>query len=186
MLQWIILGIIVVVVLYVMSVYNRLVDLRQRVRNAWSQIDVQLRRRYDLIPNLVNTVKGYMTHERETLEAVTQARAQAMAGGGSLADQANAENALTGALRSLFAVAENYPQLKADSNFRQLQEELSNTESKIAFARQFYNDTVQRYNTYTEMFPSNLVANAMGFTPVDYFNLDAEPAARGPINVDFK
>lgn len=186
MLQWIILGIIVAVVLYVMSVYNRLVDLRQRVRNAWSQIDVQLRRRYDLIPNLVNTVKGYMTHERETLEAVTQARAQAMAGGGSLADQANAENALTGALRSLFAVAENYPQLKADSNFRQLQEELSNTESKIAFARQFYNDTVQRYNTYTEMFPSNLVANAMGFTPVDYFNLDAEPAARGPINVDFK
>jgi len=186
MLQWILLGLVVLLVLYVMTVYNNLVRFRQRVRNAWSQIDVQLRRRYDLIPNLVNTVKGYVTHERETLEAVTQARAQAMAGGGSLADQASAENALSGALKTLFAVAESYPQLKADSNFRQLQEELSNTESKIAFARQFYNDTVQRYNTYTEMFPSNLVANAMGFTPVDYFNLDEEPAARGPVNVDFK
>lgn len=184
--QWIILGIIVILVIYVMSVYNRLVQFRQRVKNAWAQIDVQLRRRYDLIPNLVNTVKGYMTHERETFEAVTEARTRAMAGGGSLADQAQAENALSGTLKTLFAVAENYPQLKADSNFRQLQEELSNTESKIAFSRQFYNDTVQRYNTYTEMFPSNLIANAMGFMPVDYFNLDAEPAARGPVNVDFK
>ena len=103
-----------------------------------------------------------------------------------MAEQAEAENALSGTLKTLFAVAENYPQLKADSNFRQLQDELSNTESKIAFSRQFYNDTVQRYNTYTEMFPSNLIAGAMGFTPVDYFNLDSEPAARGPVNVDFK
>ena len=180
-MQWVILGIIVVVVLYVMSVYNKLVQFRQRVKNAWSQIDVQLRRRYDLIPNLVNTVKGYMTHERET-----NARTRAMAGGATMAEQAEAENALSGTLKTLFAVAENYPQLKADSNFRQLQDELSNTESKIAFSRQFYNDTVQRYNTYTEMFPSNLIAGAMGFTPVDYFNLDSEPAARGPVNVDFK
>ncbi|NLY53683.1 MAG: LemA family protein [Firmicutes bacterium] len=185
-MQWILLGLVVLLVLYVMTVYNNLVRFRQRVRNAWSQIDVQLRRRYDLIPNLVNTVKGYMTHERETLEAITQARSRAMAAGGSLAEQAQAENALSGALRTLFAVAENYPQLKADGNFRQLQDELSNTESKIAFARQFYNDTVQRYNTYTEMFPSNLIARAMGFTPVDYFNLEGEPEARGPINVNFQ
>lgn len=186
MMPWIILGVVILLVLYVISVYNRLVQFRQRVRNAWSQIDVQLRRRYDLIPNLVNTVKGYMTHERETLEAITLARTRAMASGTSPAEQAEAENALGGTLKTLFAVAENYPQLKADSNFRQLQDELSDTESKIAFSRQFYNDTVQRYNTATEMFPTNIIAGSFGFMPVEYFNLDEEPTARGPVNVDFK
>ncbi len=185
-MPWLIgIGLIAVVGLFLMSVYNRLVQLRQRVKNAWSQIDVQLRRRYDLIPNLVNTVKGYMTHERETLESVTNARTRAMSAG-SVAEHAGAEHQLTGALKTLFAVAENYPQLKADSNFRQLQEELSNTESKIAFSRQFYNDTVQRFNTTVQVFPNNLVAGMFGFHEVEYFNLDGEPAARGPVNVDFK
>lgn len=185
-MKWVIPVIVLLVVLYVISVYNKLVQFRQRVRNAWAQIDVQLRRRYDLIPNLVNTVKGYMAHERETLEGITNARTRAMSAGGDVAAQADAENALSGALRTLFAVAENYPQLKADTNFRQLQEELSNTESKIAFSRQFYNDTVQRYNSYIEMFPSNLVAGAMGFTASEYFDLEGEPEARSPVNVDFK
>lgn len=183
---WLIIpGLVVVVGLFLVNVYNRLVQLRQRVKNAWSQIDVQLRRRYDLIPNLVNTVKGYMTHERETLESVTAARTRAM-NAGSVAEHAGAEHQLTGALKTLFAVAESYPQLKADSNFRQLQEELSNTESKIAFSRQFYNDTVQRFNTTVQVFPNNLVAGMFGFQEAEYFNLDSEPAARGPVNVDFK
>lgn len=179
------LGILVVLLIWGVGLYNSLVQYRQRVQNAWSQIDVQLRRRYDLIPNLVNTVKGYVQHERGTLESVTEARTRALAAKGPV-DQANAEQALTGALKTLFAVAENYPQLKADGNFRQLQEELSNTESKIAFSRQFYNDTVQRYNTALQVFPSNIVAGMGGFQPADYFTLENEPEARGPVNVDFK
>lgn len=181
---FIILGVIVVIGLFFVSSYNGLVSLRQRVQNAWSQIDVQLRRRYDLIPNLVNTVKGYATHERETFERVTAARTQAMAAS-TVQEQAQAENMLTGTLKTLFALAENYPQLKADANFRQLQEELSNTENKIAFSRQFYNDTVQKYNTKLQVFPTVLIAGMLGFKAADYFNLDNEAEARNPVNVKF-
>ena len=182
---WFGVALFAVLVIWGVGLYNNLVQFRQRVKNAWSQIDVQLKRRYDLIPNLVNTVKGYVQHERGTLESVTEARARAVSAKG-LPDQAGAEQALTGALRTLFAVAENYPQLKADSNFRQLQEELSNTESKISFSRQFYNDTVQRYNTALQVFPSSIVAGVGGFQSVEYFTLENEPDARGPVNVDFK
>lgn len=182
---WLVVALVAVLIVWGVALYNSLVQFRQRVKNAWSQIDVQLKRRYDLIPNLVNTVKGYVQHERGTLESVTEARTRALSAKG-VPDQAGAEQALSGALRTLFAVAENYPQLKADSNFRQLQEELSNTESKIAFSRQFYNDTVQRYNTALQVFPSSIVAGVGGFQPVEYFTLENEPDARGPVNVDFK
>lgn len=164
----------VAVIVFIIGIYNRLVVLRNRVENAWAQIDVQLKRRYDLIPNLVETVKGYKVHEAETLEKVTQARNMAMAAQG-VEQQAAAENMLTGALKTLFAVAEAYPDLKANENFMQLQEELSNTESKIAYARQFYNDTVMSFNTAIEVFPNNLLAAPFGFSKKPLF--DAEPAA---------
>ncbi len=178
-------GLILLVGLYVVLVFNTLITLRQRVRNAWAQVDVQLKRRYDLIPNLVNTVKGYATHEREVFERVTEARTRAM-GAATPAEQGGAENALTGALKTLFAVAENYPQLKADANFRQLQDEITNTESKIAFSRQFYNDTVQKINTRIELFPSNIVARLFGFKAMEYFSLDLEAEARQPAKVNFE
>ena len=161
---WIIVGIIALLVFFAVATYNRLVVLRNRIENAWSQIDVQLRRRYDLIPNLVETVKGYATHEREVFERVTQARAQAIAAGG-VAQQAQAENMLTQALRSLFAVAEAYPQLRASENFQRMQTDLTETENKIMFARQFYNDTVLQYDTARESFPTNIVARYGGFGP---------------------
>jgi LemA protein len=173
----------VVIALYLVSVYNRLVVSRNRIDNAWSQIDVQLRRRYDLIPNLVETVKGYATHEREVFERVTQARASAIAAN-SVKDQGQAENMLTQALRSVFAVAENYPQLRATENFQQLQEELSGTESKISFARQFYNDTVLRYNNARQAFPSVIVANMFNFGAREYFEIEDE-GARQPVAVKF-
>jgi LemA protein len=179
------IGLVALFVVFVILSYNSLVALRQRVKNAWSQVDVQLRRRYDLIPNLVATVKGYATHEKETFEKVTEARTRAMSAG-TVEEQAGAENMLSGTLKTLFAVAENYPQLKADSNFRQLQEELSNTESKIAFSRQFYNDTVQKYNTKLQLFPTVLIAGSLGFTAADYFNLDGEAEARQPVTVNFE
>jgi LemA protein len=179
---WIILGIVVVVGIYVMVTYNGLVSLRNRIENAWAQIDVQLRRRYDLIPNLVETVKGYASHERETLEAVTQARNTAMAAQGP-AQQGQAENMLTSTLRSLFAVSEAYPDLKANENFLNLQEELTGTEGRIAYARQFYNDTVFRYNTKIQSFPPNVLAGMFKFTAREYFETDDE--ARGPVTVDF-
>lgn len=169
---------------FLIVTYNNLVQLRQRVQNAWAQVDVQLKRRYDLIPNLVNAVKGYATHEKTTLENVTQARNIA-ANAGTVREQINAENMLTGALRSLFAVAEAYPELKANTNFLQLQAELSDTESKIAFSRQFYNDTVQKFNTKIELFPTNLVAGLLGFGMVDYFNLQGEYEARQAVKVEF-
>ncbi len=175
---------VVLLAIFFILTYNQLVKLRQRVNNAWSQVDVQLKRRYDLIPNLVNTVKGYASHERETLESVTRARTQAMTAG-SVQEQSGAENMLSGALKTLFAVAESYPQLKADGNFRQLQEELTNTESKIAFSRQFYNDTVQKYNTRLELFPTNIIAGALGFSPREYFTLTEESAARQAVEVKF-
>lgn len=177
-----VVGILVLLALYVVLLYNRLVVFRNRIDNAWSQIDVQLRRRYDLIPNLVETVKGYAAHEREVFERVTEARSRAIAAG-SVGEQGQAENMLTQALRSLFAVAENYPQLRASENFMHLQEELSGTESKIAFSRQFYNDTVLRYNNTRQMFPAALIAGPLGFGPREYFEM--EEVARAPVKVSF-
>ncbi len=181
---WIILGIIGLIVVSLIGIYNRLVTLRQRIKNAWAQIEVQLKRRYDLIPNLVNTVKGYAAHEKETFEKVTQARNMAIQAKDVNA-QAGAENMLSGALKTLFAVAESYPELKADANFRQLQDELANTEGKIAFARQFYNDTVMNYNTTIQRFPTVLIAGMFGFTKEEYFNLDEEAIAREAVKVEF-
>jgi LemA protein len=159
---------VVVVGGIVVMIYNGLVSLRNQCENAWSQIDVQLKRRNDLIPNIVETVKGYAAHERGTFEAVTQARA-AMANAKSMKDINEANNMLTGALKTLFAVAENYPQLKANENFMQLQEELTATENKISYARQFYNDMVMRYDTKRQTFPSNIVAGMFGFPDKEYF-----------------
>jgi LemA protein len=177
------LALVLVVAVFFVALYNRLVTLRNRVDNAWSQIDVQLKRRYDLIPNLVETVKGYAKHESETFERVTQARNMAINAGG-VAEQAQAENMLTGALKSLFAVAEAYPELKANQNFMMLQEELSGTESKIAYARQFYNDSVMTHNTAIQKFPAVLVASMLGFPEREYFEIE-EPEAREAPSVEF-
>ncbi|HEY3317295.1 MAG TPA: LemA family protein [Coriobacteriia bacterium] len=163
----------VVVALVFVGIYNRLVVLRNRVDNGWSQIDVQLKRRYDLIPNLVETVKGYAEHESSTFEKVVRARDMAMGASGTK-EQGEAENMLTGALKSLFALAEAYPELKANQNFLALQEELSGTESKIAYARQFYNDSVMSYNTAIQTFPNNLLAGPFGFKERDYFEIEVE------------
>lgn len=178
----IIISLVVLAALVFAGYYNSLVSLRNRVDNAWSQIDVQLKRRHDLIPNLVETVKGYAKHEREVFERVTEARSRAIAAG-SIEEQSRTENQLTQSLRSLFAVAENYPDLKANQNFLLLQEELSGTESKIAFARQFYNDSVYRYNTAIQSFPGNVLAGMFGFTQRQYF--EAEPESREPVRVEF-
>jgi LemA protein len=181
----IILGVVIVLFLAVIIIYNGLIRLRNRVREAWSDIDVQLKRRYDLIPNLINTVKGYATHEKETFENVTQARSQAMQTGDSKAsDKAQAENMLTDTLKSLFAVAENYPDLKANQNFIELQNELSDTENKIQAARRFYNNNVLAYNTKIQTFPVNVIANAFNFKESDYFELEGEEERENP-QVDF-
>jgi LemA protein len=177
-------GLIIVVVGWVIVTYNALVSLRNQLRNAWSQIDVQLKRRYDLIPNLVETVKDYMAYEQDVLTRVTQARAGAISAQGPAA-QARAENMLTAALRQLFAVVENYPQLKANENVMALQEELTSTENRIAFSRQFYNDTVMRYNTKLQTFPTNVVAGMLGFTPEQFFETGDE-AEREPVKVDLR
>lgn len=174
MAPWIVLAAVALVLLWVIAVYNGLVTKRNRVKNAWAQIDVQLKRRHDLIPNLVNTVKGYMQHERDVLESVTQARQRAVAAGGDVAARAAAENDLTRAVHSLFAVAEAYPDLKADRNALALQEEIASTENKIAFARQFYNDAVMELNTARESFPGSLIANSFGFQPASSFELTGE------------
>ena len=179
---WIAIGVAVLVVLFLVVTYNRLVRLRNRVEAAWSQIDVQLKRRHDLIPNLVETVKGYAAHERETLEAVTKARQQAVAAKG-VEEQAQAENMLTATLRQLFAVSEAYPELKANENFLALQEELTGTESRIAFSRQFYNEQVLAYDNALETFPSNMVAGVFNFEQKEYF--EAEEASREAVRVDF-
>ena len=179
---WLLLGLAVLAGLYLMLLYNGLVRLRNRIEAAWAQIDVQLRRRYDLIPNLVETVKGYATHERETLDSVTRARSVAESASGP-ADQAKAENMLTQSLRSLFAVSEAYPDLKANANFLSLQEELSANEGRIAYARQYYNDAVQRYNTKIQSFPAVLLAGALRFAEREYFEADDE--SRGPVDVSF-
>jgi LemA protein len=167
----------VLVILVVMGIYNGLVNRKVATENSWSQIDVQLKRRHDLIPNLVETVKGYASHEKDTLEKVVQARAQAINARGP-AEQAQSENMLTGALKSLFAVAEAYPDLKANQNFLNLQEELTATENRIGFARQHYNDTVSEYNAALMRFPANVLAGMFGFQHVEFFQLDpAEVAA---------
>ncbi len=176
---WLIITLIVlgVIVLAGIAVYNGLVNKKVETENAWSQIDVQLKRRHDLIPNLVETVKGYATHERETLEKVIAARNAAVNARG-VAEQAQAENALTGTLKTLFAVSEAYPDLKANQNFLKLQEELTATENRIGFARQHYNDVVGQYNAALMRFPSNILANIFGFRQVEFFQLDpAEMAA---------
>jgi LemA protein len=178
---WIALGIVGVLLLYGILVFNQLVRHRNRVENAWSGIDVQLLRRYDLIPNLIESVKGYATHERELFEQVTKARTRAIEAG-SVADQAQAETEITRSLGRLLAVAEAYPQLRANENFLALQEELTATESKIAFARQFYNDQVMRYNTLIEQFPSLLVARLGGFRQREFF--ETEEDSRGAVAVD--
>jgi LemA protein len=178
----VIVVIVVLIGLWLMFAYNGLISRRNKVDNAWSQIDVQLKRRYDLIPNLVETVKGYAAHERGTFEAVTQARANAMNAQGPEA-QAQAENVLSGALKSLFAVSEAYPDLKANQNFLNLQEELTSTEDRIAYSRQFYNDSVLSFNTKIQQFPTTVIANMFNFTARDFF--DAEPGETEPVQVQF-
>jgi LemA protein len=178
---WISLGVVGFVLLYGIVVFNALVRHRNRVENAWSGIDVQLRRRYDLIPNLVETVKGYAAHERELFEQVTEARSRGIRAQ-TVQDQAQAETEITRNLGRLLAVAEAYPELRASENFLALQEELTGTESKIAFARQFYNDQVMRLNTRIEQFPSSLVARLTGFRQREFF--EAEDDSRGAVAVD--
>ncbi len=181
----IILAVIVLLVLFAVGAYNSLVRARNRTDEAWSDIDVQLKRRYDLIPNLVSTVKGYATHERELFENVTKARTAAINAGG-VQEQAHAENMLTDALKSVFAVAENYPDLRATENFQKLQDELSDTENKIMAARRFYNANVRDYNTKLQSIPTNLIAGPMGFTVREFFELDdADAAARQPVKTEF-
>ncbi|OGO32873.1 MAG: hypothetical protein A2Z29_10450 [Chloroflexi bacterium RBG_16_56_11] len=178
---WIILGIVVILLLVVWSTYNGLVGLRNGVKNAWAQIDVQLKRRFDLIPNLMETVKGYMKHERETLEAVTKARnlAQSAASAGA-AERGPIEGALGMALGRLLAVAEAYPDLKANQNFLALQEELTSTENKISFSRQFYNDSVLKFNNKTQMFPSNVIAGMFSFKSGEFFEVTAPEQREAP------
>ena len=175
---WIIFGVVVVaIILWFVGVYNRLVSLKQRVENAWAQIDTQLVRRFDLIPNLVETVKGYAKHESDTLERVIAARTQYMSANGDVAKMAEAENMLSGTLKSIFALSEAYPELKANVNFQQLSTELTGTEDKIAYARQFYNDTVQMINTEILKFPNNIVVSMFGagnFTKQSFFEAAAE------------
>jgi LemA protein len=173
----IVVGVIALLIVgWAIGVYNGLVGLRVQAQNAWSQIDVQLKRRYDLIPNLVETVKGYATHERDTLERVIQARNMAVSARG-VAEQAQAENLLTGALKSLFAVTEAYPDLKANENFLGLQGELTATENRIGSARQYYNEVVALYNATQQQFPANSIAGKLGFTPAEFFELDAAEEA---------
>lgn len=181
-LELVVLGIVAVIVLLLVFLYNGLVVNRNRAKNAWSQIDVQLKRRADLIPNIVETVKGYAKHEKGVFTKVTEARSAIMRAG-SVKEAADANNMLTSALKSLFAVAENYPQLQASQNFLQLQEELSGTESKIAFARQFYNDSVLEFNNAVQTFPSSIIAGMFAFTLIDYF--ETEEAARTAPKVSF-
>ncbi len=180
--MWIVLGLVILVVLFVWALYNSLVTLKVRIKEAMSQIDVQLKRRADLIPNLVETVKGYAKHEKDVFENVTKARAALMKAD-SPGAKAVADNMLTGALKSLFAVAENYPTLRATENFQQLEKELSDTEDKVAYARQFYNSVVMEYNTKVSTFPNALVANAFGFKPEEFF--EATEGERKKVDVKF-
>lgn len=185
LILWIALGIIVLLALYVIVAYNGFVAKVNRAKEAWSDIDVQLKRRYDLIPNLIETVKGYAAHEKDVLENVTKARTAAISAQ-SVEDHAAAENMLTGALKSVFAVAEAYPQLRANENFLQLQKELADTEDKIQASRRFYNQNVMALNTTIEQFPGNIIASSFSFQKMDLFELaEADAAAREPVKVGF-
>ncbi len=179
----IILGVVAVIVLWLIFAYNRLVIFKTRVKEAWSDIDVQLKRRHDLIPNLVETVKGYMAHEKNVFEKVTEARTRAI-GAQSKDEKLGAENALSGTLKTLFAVSENYPELKANANFLELQRELADTENKIQAARRFYNGNVMEYNTKISVFPTNLIAGIFRFKKEEFFGLDSE-SEREPVKVGF-
>ena len=180
---WIILAIVVILVIAIISMYNGLVSSRVKVDNAWRQIDVQLQRRFDLIPNFVETVKGYAAHESETFEKITSLRTS-WANANTVAEKADLDNQLSGALKTIMAVSENYPDLKANQNFSELSEELRNTENKISFSRQFYNDTVTMYNQKLQIFPSNIIANMFNFTPRELFTVD-NAEARKNVKVDF-
>lgn len=180
---WIILGIVVVLILIIIGIYNNLVQLKMRVKNAWAQIDTQLKRRFDLIPNLVETVKGYKEYEQETLEKVISARNKYVAAG-NVTDKAEANNMLNESLKSIFALAESYPDLKANQSFENLQMELSSTEDKIAYARQFYNDTVQMYNTAILTFPANAFAGMFNFTSENFFEI-TDSVQKEPVKVQF-
>lgn len=182
-IMWILLGILLVLGFWVMSLYNKLVSLKNRVQEGWSGIDVQLKRRYDLIPNLVNTVKGYAAHESSTLEKVIQARNMAMtaSGGGNVNAQAQAETALSGTLKSLFALAENYPDLKANTSFLQLQNTLGEIEESLSNARRYYNALVRDNNTAVEAFPSNMIANQFNFGKFDFFEIDNDAERSNPV-----
>ena len=182
-LTFILLAIAALIVLWAIFAYNGFIRLINRAKEAWADIDVQLKRRYDLIPNLVNTVKGYATHESSAFENVTKARSAAM-GAGNLAEKGKAENMLSGALKSIFAIAEAYPDLKANQNFLELQKELSDTENKIQAARRFYNTNVRDLNTRIESFPSNIIANVFHFLTMEFFQLENE-AAKEPVKVSF-
>ncbi len=183
MIMWIILAIIVVLIIAVALIYNGLVRSKVRVDEAWSDIDVQLKRRHDLIPNLIETVKGYAKHEKEIFEKVTEQRTRAMQAG-SLGEKGKAENMLSGTLKSLFAVAENYPDLKANENFLKLQDELTDTEDKIQAARRFYNGNVRDYNTKIRVFPTNIFAGMFGYTAREFFQV--EESDKEPVKVDFR
>ena len=179
---WIILAIIILLVVFIISTYNGLVKSKMNVDNSWSQIDVQLQRRFDLIPNFVETVKGYMTHEQETFEKIAALRTS-WANASSISDKANLDNEISSTLKTIMAVSENYPELKANTNFLQLSEELRNTENKISFSRQFYNDSVTMYNTKLQVFPSNIIAGMFHFTSAELLKTDDE--ARKNVKVDF-
>jgi len=183
-ITWIILIVLAVIVLWVVFAFNRLVRLVQRTKEAWADIDVQLKRRYDLIPNHVETVKGYATHEKGVFENVTAARSAAMGATGTAA-KGQAENMLSGALKSLFAVAEAYPDLKANQNFLELQRQVADTEDKIQSARRFYNGNVRDLNTTMQVFPSSIIANIFHFTSMDFFQLEADSTERQPVAVKF-
>ena len=179
----IIFAIIAILIIAIIAMYNSLVRARVKVDNAWSQIDVQLQRRFDLIPNFVETVKGYASHESKTFEKIAEIRTS-WANAGSISEKANLDNQLSGALKTIMAVSENYPELKANQNFSELSEELRNTENKISFSRQFYNDTVTMYNEKLLVFPSNIIANIFGFKSRDLFTTDSDEARKN-VKVDF-
>lgn len=180
---WIILGIVVVLIIAVIGMYNSLVQSKIKVDNAWSQIDVQLQRRFDLIPNFVETVKGYMTHEKETFEKISSLRTS-WANASSVSEKAELDNQLSSTLKTIMAVSESYPELKANQNFSELSEELRNTENKISFSRQFYNDTVTMYNTKLQVFPSNIIAGMFNFKARDLFKTESDESRRN-VKVDF-
>ena len=181
--MWIALIVVVLLIIWIIAIYNGLVSAKLKVENAWSQIDVQLQRRFDLIPNFVETVKGYLTHESETFEKITNLRTS-WANSSSVGEKAKLDNELSGALKTIMAVSENYPDLKASTNFSELSEELRNTENKISFSRQFYNDSVTMYNTKLEVFPSNIIAGMFNFKQKELFAAESDEARKN-VKVDF-